>query len=231
MKEFMNNAKGLTKNPLGIIALFISLIYGFACLVLGFASSNLETCERILLIYFLMGFPILILATFIYLVVKHHKKLYAPSDYKDEKNFFKGFENQQTVPTSKDSEVVKELVSKEASVDKAMLKLLKWGSGKGLFALYAVFLAIKSNKKFSLKDLESHSPFLTEDYVHGFLVAASSAGAFSWSVNQEQPFSIGTINKTIETQIKNVVYKMAETDIEDSDFLYGELKNIEKAFE
>jgi hypothetical protein len=43
--SFGNTAKGLARNPLGIIALFIVLIYGFAALTLGF-NSKLEASER-----------------------------------------------------------------------------------------------------------------------------------------------------------------------------------------
>jgi hypothetical protein len=87
---FMDKAKGLTKNPLGIIALFISLIYGFACLVLSTSLNNIQgSCERLPLIWFIIAYPILILIAFIFLVVRHHEKLYAPSDYKDESNFIK----------------------------------------------------------------------------------------------------------------------------------------------
>lgn len=225
MKNFMQQARGLSKNPLGIIALFISLIYGFACLVLGFSSNNLESSEKILLIYFLIGFPILILGTFIFLVVKHHKKLYAPSDYKDEKNFFKGFENQQGIEPVEVSSEGKD--NKEES----MISLLRWGSGKGLFSLYAVSLAKKNNKRFTLENLASHSSFLTEDYVHGFLVAASSAGAFTWSVNNEEPLQIGSVHPYVASNIKNVVYKFARDKEEDSEWLYDELKNIELAFD
>lgn len=90
--EFMDKAKGLTRNPLGIIALFVSLIYGFACLVLSTSISNLQgQGERLPLIWFIILFPLLILGAFTYLVIYHHKKLYAPSDYKDEKNFVNAF--------------------------------------------------------------------------------------------------------------------------------------------
>lgn len=85
--SFINNSKGLARNPLGIIALFISLIYGFACLVLGFSGDNLENNERLILIIFLVGFPLLILISFLFLVTKHYRKLYAPSDFKDERNY------------------------------------------------------------------------------------------------------------------------------------------------
>lgn len=90
LSDFMEKAKGLTKNPLGIIALFISLIYGFACLVLSTSLKNLEgQAERLPLIWFIIIFPVFILIGFIFLVVNHHEKLYAPSDYKDEANFIK----------------------------------------------------------------------------------------------------------------------------------------------
>lgn len=95
--DFMDKAKGLTKNPLGIIALFVSLIYGFACLVLSTSVSNLHTPdERIPLIWFIIIFPFIILIGFIYLVVKHHEKLYGPSDYRDPESFIKTFANKGT---------------------------------------------------------------------------------------------------------------------------------------
>ena len=72
--------KGLTRNPLGIIAFFVSLIYGFACLVLGTSLNNFHGAEeRLPLIWFIIFFPVLILIAFTYLVIYHHKKLYAPN--------------------------------------------------------------------------------------------------------------------------------------------------------
>lgn len=94
--NFMGNAKGMTKNPLGIIALFISLIYGFACLVLGTSISNLKTeDERLPLIWFIIAFPLIILFAFVFLVMKHHGKLYSPSDYGDNESFLKTIEGSQ----------------------------------------------------------------------------------------------------------------------------------------
>jgi len=91
LTNFIEKSKGLTRNPLGIIALFISMIYGIACLVLSTCIDNLQgPSERLPLIWFIIGFPVIILAVFIYLVVYHHTKLYAPSDYKDERNFMIG---------------------------------------------------------------------------------------------------------------------------------------------
>ncbi len=85
---FGETAKSLARNPLGIIALFIVLVYGFASLVTAFAGS-FTPAERLPLIYFLILFPVLVLCIFAWLVSKHSGKLFAPSDFKDEENYVK----------------------------------------------------------------------------------------------------------------------------------------------
>ena len=87
-KSFGDTAKSLARNPLGIIALFIVLVYGFASLVTAFAGS-FTTVERLPLIYFLIAFPVLVLGVFSWLVSKHSGKLFAPSDFKNEDNYVK----------------------------------------------------------------------------------------------------------------------------------------------
>lgn len=89
LKEFGDIAKKLSANPLGIIALFIVLVYGIAALVLGVSANNLDSSERLPLIWFLVIFPPIVLFTFAWLVAKHHPKLYAPKDYPDSTQFFK----------------------------------------------------------------------------------------------------------------------------------------------
>lgn len=84
--SFGRTAKGLARNPLGIIALFIVLIYGLAALVTAFAAS-LTPDERLPLIWFLVIFPIIVLVVFAWLVSRHSGKLYAPGDYKNEDNY------------------------------------------------------------------------------------------------------------------------------------------------
>ena len=81
-------AKGLARNPLGIIALFIVLVYGFASLVTAFAGSFTHE-ERVPLIYFLVLFPVLVLVVFAWLVSTHSGKLFAPADFKNEENYVK----------------------------------------------------------------------------------------------------------------------------------------------
>ena len=106
LNDFMNNAKGLTRNPLGIIALFVSLIYGFACLVLSTSISNLNNYEeRLPLIWFIILFPLIILMAFIYLVVNHHEKLYAPSDFRGDESFIQIIdENKRKLKINKEVE-------------------------------------------------------------------------------------------------------------------------------
>jgi len=86
LKEFGDTAKGLAKNPLGIIALFIVLVYGFASLVTAM-GSGLSAAERMPLIYFLVSFPVLVLGVFAWLVSQHSQKLYGPSDFRNEENY------------------------------------------------------------------------------------------------------------------------------------------------
>lgn len=88
VKGFGETAKSLARNPLGIIALFIVLVYGFASLVTAFAGS-FTAAERAPLIYFLVIFPMLVLGVFAWLVSKHSGKLFAPSDFKNEDNYVK----------------------------------------------------------------------------------------------------------------------------------------------
>lgn len=88
-KGFGETAKGLATNPLGIIALFLVLVYGFACLVLGF-NTNLQSSERLIIVWFLVIFPVVVLGVFVWLVSCHHEKLYAPKDYSSDKSFLQG---------------------------------------------------------------------------------------------------------------------------------------------
>ncbi|MES2674462.1 MAG: hypothetical protein V4660_09480 [Pseudomonadota bacterium] len=88
LKEYGDMAKSLSKNPLGIISLFIILIYGFAALVVG-VSSHLNPVERFPIILFMVLFPVLVLGVFAWLVSQHYEKLYAPQDYNNDEGFLK----------------------------------------------------------------------------------------------------------------------------------------------
>ncbi|MBK1793979.1 hypothetical protein JHL21_05650 [Devosia sp. WQ 349] len=75
------------RNPLGIIALFISLIYGISALLLGASVDKLTPDNQERLVWFIIGFPVAILFAFLYLVTWHHRKLYSPSDFRTDESF------------------------------------------------------------------------------------------------------------------------------------------------
>ena len=86
--------QGLSRNPLGIVALFIVLIYAQASLVFGTSYEFLKAIERFPLILFLVLFPMIVLGVFCWLVSNHHHKLYAPTDFVDEDNFLKSLSSE-----------------------------------------------------------------------------------------------------------------------------------------
>lgn len=102
--DFAGSAQKLARNPLGIIALFLVLVYGIAGLVFGLAAKNLTAGERQPLIWFLVIFPGLVLLLFGWLVAWHHTKLYAPADYRDAEGFFRALS-----PTEQRARIAAEL--------------------------------------------------------------------------------------------------------------------------
>lgn len=79
---------GTIKNPLTIIAIFAAIAEISGTIVLPFiAEANQGTY-----VWFLMIFPLLLVLLFFLTLNFNHKVLYAPSDFKDEGNFFKSFQ-------------------------------------------------------------------------------------------------------------------------------------------
>lgn len=84
---FSGTAKGYASNPLGIIALFIVLVYGMATLVIT-QSDTLRQGDITALVCFLISFPVIVFGGFLWMVTQHHFKLYAPKDYDNDDGFF-----------------------------------------------------------------------------------------------------------------------------------------------
>jgi hypothetical protein len=82
-------AHAWVRNPIGILALFISLIYGMSALLFGTSVSALLPHNQTILTAFIVLFPLLVLGVFAWLVARHHTKLYAPGDFRDDANFLK----------------------------------------------------------------------------------------------------------------------------------------------
>ena len=74
-------------NPLTIIAIFAGLAEISGTVVLPLLSQE----SQLIYLWFLMGFPILLICLFFLTLNFNYKVLYAPSDFKDEGNFLKLF--------------------------------------------------------------------------------------------------------------------------------------------
>ncbi len=85
---FANSAVALSRSPLGIIALFIVLVYGFAALVVGVGTKD-PSIPIAPLIWFLVTFPFVVLAAFVWLVAYHHAKLFGPQDFDNQELFLR----------------------------------------------------------------------------------------------------------------------------------------------
>lgn len=86
--EIDKSVTKLSRNPLGIMAMFILLVYGVSALLFNFVGDGLSQNQKWWFVVFLTIFPVIVLFVFTFLVAKHHKKLYAPSDYRDERCAF-----------------------------------------------------------------------------------------------------------------------------------------------
>jgi hypothetical protein len=78
---------GHIKNPLTVIAMFAAIAEISGTTVLPFIEAENQSVY----IWFLMFFPVFLVGTFFMTLNFNHRVLYAPSDYKDEKNFVNPF--------------------------------------------------------------------------------------------------------------------------------------------
>lgn len=85
VSAFGSTAIGLAKNPLGVISLFLVLVYGLS--IVGFIFAEVSETQRTILTWFVALFPIAVLLTFGWLVSRHNQRLYAPQDFRDESNW------------------------------------------------------------------------------------------------------------------------------------------------
>lgn len=80
---------GYIKNPLTVIAIFAALAEVSGTVVLPILDPETQK----IYVWFLMGFPIFLVALFFYVLYQKHHVMYAPTDFKDDKTFKELFEN------------------------------------------------------------------------------------------------------------------------------------------
>ncbi len=84
--QISKTAVKLSNGPLGIVALFIVLIYSVAGLVVGI-SNDIGDFNRTMLVGFLALFPFAVLGVFGWLVAYFHENLYPPDAFRDDTTF------------------------------------------------------------------------------------------------------------------------------------------------
>ncbi|MCE5194901.1 MAG: hypothetical protein LLF28_05510 [Nitrospiraceae bacterium] len=81
----------IIKNPLTLIATFASLSDVAMTAVLPFLSTEIQN----ILIWFVIGYPVLLVCGFFYILIWKREALYAPSDFKDDASWLEVLQNSQ----------------------------------------------------------------------------------------------------------------------------------------
>ncbi|HEY0133015.1 MAG TPA: hypothetical protein VGB85_03010 [Nannocystis sp.] len=76
----------LSRNPLGLLALCLVIGEAIAAMFL-LHPAGLAASERLLLCGFVVVYPLCVVAAIYRLISRHHTKLYAPADFRDERCF------------------------------------------------------------------------------------------------------------------------------------------------
>lgn len=82
-------------NPITVIAIFAFISETSAAVSLPFLNNN----EREIYVWFLISFPFYLLFLFFITLNFNYRSLYAPSDFDNDKNFLKAFEEEDNLPT------------------------------------------------------------------------------------------------------------------------------------
>lgn len=104
---------GHIKNPLTVIAVFAAIAEISGTTILPFIAQENQATY----IWFLMLFPALLVGLFFLTLNFNHKVLYAPSDWKDETNFFRLFS--KATPEEQERKL-KEEVTEETKAEEAV---------------------------------------------------------------------------------------------------------------
>ncbi|MFJ5715567.1 hypothetical protein [Neobacillus sp. NPDC093127] len=120
----LSGLKSFINNPLGIIGLFLVLVDGIAAFVI--IQSKLTYSLNLIIVLFIVLFPVFVLLIFYNLVTKYHKNLYAPSDYKNDETFLKTFDHSlQTTVDIPVNEFYKNMLENERDNNKELVKIVE----------------------------------------------------------------------------------------------------------
>jgi len=111
-------ARKLARNPLGVISFFLIIVYLIAGLFFNFSSETLSDDQKWLFVFFMVLFPPIVFGFFVWLVVRHPTKLYAPSDWKNESHYLRAMNvdgpgtKEEDISTSAITGIHKEITQK-----------------------------------------------------------------------------------------------------------------------
>jgi hypothetical protein len=214
LREFGKIAISLARNPLSIIALFLVLIYACTALYMGISGSQLAPEERIILIWFLVIFPVAVLGVFVFLVSKHSEKLYAPTDFSNDHYYLLSQQKEK-------SEVIKidggEQVQAEQQIDeskkKAIEELKKFGEG---------LLSIPGQEELIKKELSDRGLETTGESIAILIRHLATTQFLFWFektyrlIFGSQIFLLRKINQEISKSIKKEAVGMFFEEIQKS---------------
>lgn len=209
IKDFGSTAEKLSGNPLGIIALFIVLLYGIAGFVLGTSVGTLASDERKILIWFLVIFPFIVLIVFAWLVSQHHTKLYAPKDFSSDDTFLKALSPQQIEERrQKEIEAYKEELAATPSHLETSSRLNKSRPSKQSSFIQDLRLAddlamkyVKSKYKIDLLGNQELRRGNDGIQIDGIAISNQNIEAFEF-----QLISAETINKNLNNRMANIAH-------------------------
>lgn len=135
--------ESLSRNPLGIIGLFIFLIYAISGWVLTELIINLSYRLQTLFVLFIISYPVVLLFVFYILVTRHPEKLYAPQDFRTDEAF-----SQYSNRTS--------LTSKVAEYDETLMSQSIDTTPEALEQKSAQFVSILGKEKLAEEFLFKH---------------------------------------------------------------------------
>ena len=170
------------RNPLGVIGLFVSLVYGFACLLFGVSGQASDTEPQWLMLGFVVGFPVLLLGAFVFLVVKHHEKLYAPLDYGDPRLFLRTMntrerreklKSEMAAANSDDGEAITDSEDQQPSKEQVLQTPADIGKNPRADYLLAEELALKKLEaergRQIHREVEVDEPFAEKQFFDGVM--------------------------------------------------------------
>lgn len=122
------------KNPLTIIGLFAGIAEVAGTAILPLVSIELQK----FFIWYVMGFPVLLVVLFFFTLNKNPKVLYAPSDFVDEKNFMELL--------TKAGETMTNVIENNPSIENELKPLEKLVENMALYYNHSVVFECNNSK-------------------------------------------------------------------------------------